>query len=178
MMQFPAFENMISAFQKMPNVTVTLETNATVTYKITWLNWLKYQGDWSGDRVRKFRAKNDAVKRPKKRREEKRKEDTPTVPKGTEFDLFWGAYPRKTGKGAARAAWDKKVSNGDAEKIMAALAWQVSSDDWTRDEGQYIPHPATYLNQCRWEDEPLAVVGGKIDLADKNKFFSNTKVVL
>jgi hypothetical protein len=28
------------------------------------------------------------------------------------------------------------------------------SADWTKNNGQYIPLPATYLNGRRWEDEP------------------------
>jgi hypothetical protein len=39
---------------------------------------------------------------------------------------------------------------------MAALAWQVESEQWCRDRGQYIPNPATYLNQHRWLDEPTS----------------------
>lgn len=37
--------------------------------------------------------------------------------------------------------------------ILAALRWQALSEQWQRDGGQFIPHPATYLNQGRWKDE-------------------------
>jgi phage replication O-like protein O len=72
-----------------------------------------------------------------------------------DFDIFWKEYPRKTGKGAARKSWKKiKSPKATLDKIIAALAWQKKSEQWTRDNGQYIPHPSTYLNQERWEDEP------------------------
>lgn len=72
------------------------------------------------------------------------------------FDEFWSAYPKKTGKALVLSMWDR-INESDIEKIMAALAWQKQSEQWVRDGGQYIPNPATWLNQRRWEDEPIAV---------------------
>lgn len=69
-----------------------------------------------------------------------------------DFLAFWQEYPKKTGKGAAFEKWIQL--NPPLEKILAALAWQKKSRDWQKDNGQYIPHPKTYLNQRRWEDEP------------------------
>lgn len=71
------------------------------------------------------------------------------------FDAFWGVYPRKVGKDAARAAWKKRRIGADlASTIIAALAWQKQQDAWLRDGGQYVPNPATWINQGRWQDEP------------------------
>jgi len=72
------------------------------------------------------------------------------------FDQFWRAYPRKQKKPAARQAW-AKLSPAPLDAILAALAVQRRSSQWTRDEGQYIPMPSAYLNQRRWEDEPVEV---------------------
>lgn len=67
------------------------------------------------------------------------------------FDRFWAAYPKKVGKGAARKSFAKvKVP---LEQILAAVERQKRSDQWTRENGRYIPNPATWLNQCRWEDD-------------------------
>ena len=67
------------------------------------------------------------------------------------FLRFWAIYPRKVGKGAAWASWQRQRPDFDA--IAAALDWQTKSHDWLKNGGQYIPNPATYLNQRRWEDE-------------------------
>ena len=40
------------------------------------------------------------------------------------------------------------------DKIRSTLAWEVQSEQWRRENGQYIPNPATWLNQERWNDEP------------------------
>lgn len=36
---------------------------------------------------------------------------------------------------------------------MTAVERQKCSDQWTQNNGQFIPHPATWLNQGRWDDE-------------------------
>lgn len=68
-----------------------------------------------------------------------------------EFESFWREYPRKIGKGAAYKAWGKLKP--PIRDCLSALQWQKKSDQWTKEHGQFIPHPATWLNQRRWEDE-------------------------
>lgn len=71
------------------------------------------------------------------------------------FTEFWKYYPRKVGKNAAWRAWQK--INPDSELLgtmLTVLAWQKQQDDWLRERGRFIPHPATWLNQGRWHDEP------------------------
>ena len=71
------------------------------------------------------------------------------------FETFWQAYPKKKSKGDAEKAWNKaKVSNGLFEKIMTKLEILKGSFDWMKENGKYIPHPATWLNAKGWEDEP------------------------
>ena len=70
------------------------------------------------------------------------------------FGEFWKLYPKRVGRGAAEKAW-KKLSSPKTtlELIRAALEWQVKTEQWQKDNGQFIPMPATYLNQQRWLDE-------------------------
>jgi biotin operon repressor len=70
-----------------------------------------------------------------------------------EFDCFWQRYPRKIGKLAARAAFDKAIKLTDFDTIMNATV-DFASSRKGQDES-YTPHPATWLNQGRWEDEPI-----------------------
>lgn len=75
------------------------------------------------------------------------------------FNLFWAKYPKKVAKGAARKAWVKLRPTPELlETILKALSWQVHQDQWQRDGGQFIPYPASYLNQERWSDEPFQSV--------------------
>lgn len=70
---------------------------------------------------------------------------------GDAFERFWSVYPRKIGKQSAKRAFERvKVP---LETLVTAVERQKCSDQWTRDNGQYIPHPTTWLNQGRWDDE-------------------------
>lgn len=69
------------------------------------------------------------------------------------FASFWSVYPKKVGKGEAEKAWKRAKVNGHFEEVMSALAKQKQSDQWARNNGQYIPNPATWINQRRWEDD-------------------------
>ncbi|MFI8394175.1 MULTISPECIES: YdaU family protein [Pseudomonas] len=70
------------------------------------------------------------------------------------FPKFWKMYPNKKGKAAAEKAWKKlKVTADLFGQIAEGLAAQVVCEAWVKDGGQFIPHPATWLNGKRWEDE-------------------------
>lgn len=74
------------------------------------------------------------------------------------FERFWEAYPKKRSKPAARRAW-LRLRPGPVlfRAMMEALERQKRSRDWAKDAGQFIPYPATWLNQRRWEDEDASV---------------------
>lgn len=78
------------------------------------------------------------------------------APKPTDFDAFWSAYPRKVGKKAALKAWQHAKDRPPLADLLASIEANKAGDAWTRDGGQFIPHPATWINQGRWEDEVLA----------------------
>ena len=69
----------------------------------------------------------------------------------SDFNEFWQAYPKKISKPLALTAYAKVMQHH--EDIMQALKWQRVCDQWTKDGGQFIPNPATYLNQQKWLDE-------------------------
>lgn len=71
--------------------------------------------------------------------------------KGTDFERFWQAYPKKIGKAAAEKALSRVKIPVDV--LIAAVEKQKLSEQWTREAGRYIPNAATWLNQGRWEDE-------------------------
>ena len=72
------------------------------------------------------------------------------------FDKFWEAYPKKTAKANAVKAWKKLDPDEELQgAILTSLERQKSSVQWTKDNGQYIPYPASWLNGRRWEDEAL-----------------------
>jgi hypothetical protein len=68
------------------------------------------------------------------------------------FEAFWEKYPKKTAKPAALKAFKAQKVNGELPAILADITRKAASSDWQKEGGQFIPNPATYLNQRRWED--------------------------
>lgn len=74
-----------------------------------------------------------------------------------EFDQFWEIYPRREAKAAAKVRFVAARKKGvELEAILAGA--RRYRDDPNR-EPQYTAHPATWLNQGRWDDEPLPARG-------------------
>lgn len=70
------------------------------------------------------------------------------------FGDFWTVYPKKKAKEAAKKAWDKLRPDEELRSIiLQAVQAQINNPDWKKAGGQYIPHPASWLNGRRWEDE-------------------------
>lgn len=69
------------------------------------------------------------------------------------FETFWKEYPEKKGKGKAFQSWNK-LSISEKEESIKAIKKQVESYHFRNKRGEdFIPHPTTWLNQRRWEDE-------------------------
>lgn len=85
----------------------------------------------------------------------KRKNAGSPIPEAPElFERFWKAYPRKTAKQAAIKAWNRLAPDERlTRKLLCSLEAQKQSAQWKDEGGRFIPHPATWLNGRRWEDE-------------------------
>ena len=71
-----------------------------------------------------------------------------------EFDSFWSLYPKKRGKRDAQKAWKQTAKDRPSpEVLLSAVRAQAKSHQWSRDGGQFIPHPATWLRAGSWDDE-------------------------
>ena len=103
---------------------------------------------------------NALLKKENHKKENHKKDNNPLTPlkKGdvllTSFERFWKEYPKKRSKGQAEKAWQKiKPSERLVEEIIQAVQRATTSADWQKDDGRYIPYPATWLNAKGWEDE-------------------------
>ena len=90
-------------------------------------------------------------RRKKKEEEEQEKENAIAF----SFARFWDAYPRHEAKQTARKAFYKLNPDEELlEKMLDAIERWKRTAQWQEDGGRYIPHPATWINQRRWEDDP------------------------
>ena len=69
-----------------------------------------------------------------------------------DFEKFWSAYPRKAGS-KQKAFESFKKAGVSLDILLAAIENQKKSAQWCKDDGQFIPHPTTWLNGKRWEDQ-------------------------
>lgn len=99
----------------------------------------------------KPKANGKQTEREKEGEKEKEGEIENESKKAADFDCFWQAYPRKVGKVKAEAAFYKITT--PVSVLLAAIEQQKKSAQWQKDNGQFIPHPATWLNGKRWEDQ-------------------------
>lgn len=79
--------------------------------------------------------------------------DGPALEEG--FRAFWQAYPRQIGKPEAQQEWAALCPDvALREVIQQAVRVHKQSAQWARDGGRYIPAPARWLKEKRWEDTP------------------------
>lgn len=68
------------------------------------------------------------------------------------FQTFWELYPRKVAKKAAEKSW-QRLSQLEKEEALKALPNHIKYWQLKQTEKEFIAHPATWLNQGRWDDE-------------------------
>lgn len=73
------------------------------------------------------------------------------VSQSSGFDEFWKLYPRKLAKKHALIAYNRALKRVPHSDIMEGLARALKF--WEGTEAEFIPHPTTWLNGDRWEDD-------------------------
>jgi hypothetical protein len=74
------------------------------------------------------------------------------------FLRFWDAYPAGRGDQVeALRIWNERLQNIDPSTLNALVkgvhAW-TRSDEWTQENGRFIPNPAKFLREERWRSPP------------------------
>lgn len=136
-------------------------------------NWTKFQykSDTSTDRVKKHRQeRNVSETAPEQNRTEAERDmKNISLQDERDFEVWYAAYPRHVGKGAARKAYRAARKKADAETLLAGAG--KASVEFAGRQSQFIPHPASWLNGERWADVEAANSNTTEDLsryADKN----------
>ena len=128
------------------------------------------QTETNGNKPEQTGTKSPKEKEKEKEKENKKENDLRAREEAERFDRFWMAYPRKENKQKALAAFVKlHPDEATLAAMLAAIERQKASDQWQEDGGRFIPHPTTWLNGKRWEDETPKATGkaGKIVIAQQ-----------
>lgn len=68
------------------------------------------------------------------------------------FKAFLKAYPLMKGSAVTAAReWEMNGCDAIADVIMGALEKHAMQESWRKDRGRYIPSPAKWLAEKRWE---------------------------
>ena len=106
------------------------------------------------DRIGKDRIGKDNTTDKREEKTEKNNADSLLEEKLEEkFERFWKEYPRKIAKSVAFKSFVKINPDDNLFKTMIEkLVAYKETEQWQKDKGRFIPHPATWLNQERWQD--------------------------
>lgn len=140
---FPMFKGRIDRFYK--SYQETCERNKNNIKKRYTKSTTVYGGS---ERTRSLPSEEEEEEETESKSEAK---SNPNTSRASAFDVFWKAYPKKTGKEAAKKSFAR--AKADIGTMLSALEVQKQSEQWTKNNGQFIPNPTTWLNQGRWEDE-------------------------
>lgn len=155
----PEFEEHNSASAKRRASETKRKKNDRGADKTAHGSWTE-SGQMSASKADKsleMSADDAEILRTREEQEKKKKPPNPRqrgdeLPPG--FEAFWTAFPRKTAKPEAVKAWSKLDPDDPLQAaLLKAVDRQRRWPSWTKDGGQFIPHPSTWLNQRRWEDE-------------------------
>lgn len=70
------------------------------------------------------------------------------------FNKFWETYPKKKSKGNVEKWFNKnKPSEELVNKMIDKINLLKETEQWKKNNGQFIPYPTTWLNAKGWEDE-------------------------
>lgn len=78
-----------------------------------------------------------------------------------DFLKWWQIYPRKAAKRKSYLLWkdavnfiaeERQISKADAKAWLLEVTWKFSESDLGKN-GNYCPHPKTWLYQGRWDDD-------------------------
>lgn len=142
--------------KNMQNVNIKTYNKYSI---VSIVNWDIYQSDeidneQQNEQQMNNRRSTDEQQMITNKNNKHNKNKTLVFKSSADFDVFWAAYPKKRNKSSAIKAWQKSNGNRPSiEEILTAIKKQSQTQDWKKDDGQFIPLPSTWLNGKRWEDE-------------------------
>jgi hypothetical protein len=76
-------------------------------------------------------------------------------PTKTQVAEIYDAYPKHVGRAAALKAIEKNLKDRDPDEILAIVKLYADKIRAEGKEQQFIPHPTTWFNQGRFDDDDL-----------------------
>jgi hypothetical protein len=136
------------------NITIRTTNKFSVISIVNWRTYQEEENEINQQINQPLTSNQPATNHKQECKELKKKEYT------SEFLEFYTAYPKHKARDDAYKAW--RSLNGTRPplaEILSAIEKQKESDDWKKDNGKWIPFPATWLRAGRWDDETTVKCG-------------------
>jgi hypothetical protein len=149
----------IETLKKLKNLTIKVTNKYSV---VSIVNWSIYQDEEIGinQQINQQLTNNQPTTNHKQECKALKNKTIAQM-----FQIFWEAYPKKKSIGQAEKAFAKTQPDEQLmEKIIHAIERAKTSGEWQKENGQFIPYPATWLNAKGWMDEANTEVSVKPDL--------------
>jgi hypothetical protein len=134
----------LECLKTLENVTIKTASKYSILTVVNWDFYQEYQTEGASKRASKGPAKGQQRATDKHVKNEKKKYSCA-------FNEFWSAYPKKKAKADAWKAWQQADIPEDIVSIVERH--KSNNHDWQKENGQYIPLPASWIRGCRWEDD-------------------------
>lgn len=143
-------QNIRSALDKFEKYEFLTKQATKTGMLITITNWASYQSSEDEATKTPTNSQPTANQQPTTNKNDKNERSNISA----QFDAFWQAYPRKIGKQKALKVFEKiKPDNALLSTMLNKIEAYKKTDQWQKNNGQFIPHPTTWLNAGSWEDE-------------------------
>jgi hypothetical protein len=85
---------------------------------------------------------------------------------------FIDRYPRKTGTQVGIQTYLNLIDENEKPAVLAGLNRWKNSEAWAKDSGRWIPEPARWLTDRRWQEYPAPAqpTGGYVTPPFKESF--------
>jgi len=125
----------------------------------------KVNGNAEKAKLKPSLSQGEAKLKPTKRKEMERKEkelegtlsyqSALADEREREWEKVWSAFPKKIDEKKARAVYLE--SDVSPQRLIDSLTDWSATDEWTRDNGRWIPLPTTWLGRAGWNEQPTQI---------------------
>jgi len=197
-------QNVRTALKLLENLEIVTIKSTNKFSVVSFVNWDTYQQDQPTDQPTNQPTPNQHLTSnqpaPNHKQEFKNLINTPLTPQGGEsettgkkkrsnrnaeysedFLAFWDVYPRKDNK---RGAWKAYLKAKNEERLPDDLLERLRNkcvcDQWSKDDGKYIPYAERWLNKDGWEDADCEIesyaAGWEEELAKLGEIYERCEV--
>jgi hypothetical protein len=150
-MSIRSIRTILDFLKKSKNLTIKTTNKFSV---ISIVNWHTYQSDKIENDKQNDKPPTNNRQATDNKQECKELKNVKNKEYTSDFLEFYTAYPKHKARDDAFKAWNGlNGKRPPLSELLTAIEKQKESEDWKKENGKWIPFPATWLRAGRWDDE-------------------------